>query len=89
MRSLILAFCGLLLLGSTVAFLLYVSLLSIISVILILVAVMFMFLLGMHVERRRHSPEIPSDTALPQMQGTQTLLEARDRSVTNIARVRA
>ena len=84
MPSLVLAFCGLLLLGSTAAFLLYVSLLSIISVVLILTAVMFMFLLGAHVERRRRVPEIPSEKTLPQMQGTHTLLGARDRSVTNI-----
>ena len=80
--SLILAFC-ILLLGSTVAFFLYVSLLSILSVVLILLAVMLMFLLGMQVERqRRRVPEIPSEKTLPHMQGTHTLLDARDRSVT-------
>jgi cytochrome c biogenesis protein CcdA len=79
--SLVFAFCGLLLLGTTAAFLLYVSLLSIIAVALILVAVMFMFLLGAHVERRRRVSEIPSEEALPQMQGTHTLLGAKDRSV--------
>ena len=84
MTSVVLAFCGLLLLGSTTAFLLYVSLLSIISVVLILTAVMFMFLLGVHVERRRHVPEIPSEKTLSQMQRTHTLLGARDRSVTNV-----
>jgi hypothetical protein len=71
-------------LGSTTAFLLYVSLLSIISVVLILSAAMFMFLFGVYVERRRRVPEIPSERTLPQMQGTHTLLGARDRSVTNI-----
>ena len=91
MQSLILGFCGLLLLGSTAAFLLYVSLLSILAVVLILVSVMLTFLLGIHVERQRHPvPEIPSEKKLPQMQGTHTLLDARDRSVTDIAtRVRA
>ena len=81
--SLILAFCILLLLGSTVAFLLYVSLLTILPVVLILMAVMLMFLLGMQVERhRRRVPEIPSGKTLRHMQGTHTLLDARDRSVT-------
>jgi len=69
MQSLILALCGMLLLGSTVAFLLYVSLLSIMTVVLIVVAVMFMFLFGVYVERqRRRVSEIPSETTLPQMQ---------------------
>jgi len=80
--SLILAFCTLLLLGSTVAFLLYVSLLTIMSVVLILVAVMLMFLLGMQVERQRRTvSEIPSEKTLPRMQRTHTLLAARDRSI--------
>ena len=78
--SLVFAFCGLLLLSSTAAFLLYVSLLSIVSVVLILTAVMFMFLLGVHVERNR-IPEIPSKETPPQMQATHMLLGARDRSV--------
>jgi hypothetical protein len=68
---------------------LYVSLLSIISVVLILTAVMFMFLLGVHVERRNRVPEIPSEKTLPQMQGTHTLLVARDRSVNLAAPGRA
>jgi len=89
MTSLALAFCGLLLLGSTAAFLLYVSLLSIISVVLILAAVMFMFLLGVHVERRHRASEIPSEKTLPQMQGPHTLLGARDRSVNLAAPGRA
>jgi hypothetical protein len=90
MPSLVLAFCGLLLLGSTAAFLLYVSLLSIVAVVLILTAAMFMFLLGVNVERRRRVLEIPSDKTLPQMQGTHTLLGARDRSITSMeARGRA
>ena len=90
MSSLVLALCGLLLLGSTAAFLLYVSLLSIIAVVLIVIAVMFMFLLGVNVERRRRVQEIPSDKTLPQMQGTHTLLGARDSSMTNMeARGRA
>jgi len=81
MPTLILAFCGLLLFGSTAAFLLYVSLLSIVAVVLILAAAMFMFLFGVHVERRRRVSEIPSEEALPQMQGTHTLLRAQDRAV--------
>jgi cytochrome c biogenesis protein CcdA len=80
MPSLVLAFCGLLLLGSTAAFLLYVSLLTIVAVVLILAAAMFMFVFGVHVERRRRVSEIPSEEALPQMQGTHTLLGARDGS---------
>src|SRR5258705_2937475 len=79
MPSLVLAFCGLLLFGSTAAFLLYVSLLTIGAVVLILAAAMFMFLFGVHVERRRRVSEIPSEEALSQMQGTRTLLCARDR----------
>ena len=82
--SLVLAFCGFLLLGATAAFLLYVSLLSIIAIVLILVAVMFMFLLGAHVERQRRVSEIHSKEALPQMQGTHTLLGAKDRSAHGI-----
>ena len=72
--SLVLAFCGLLLLGSTAAFLLYVSLLSIAAVILILATAMFMFVFGLTVERRRRVSEIPSEVALPQMQGAHTLI---------------
>jgi len=74
MPSLVLAFCGMLLLGSTAAFLLYVSLLSIIAVVLILTAVMFMFLLGVHVERRRRVPEIPSEETMPEVQETRSPL---------------
>ena len=91
MRSPILAFCGMLLLGSTGAFLLYVSVLSILSVVVILMVAMLMFQLGAQVERqRRRVPEIPSEKTLLHMQETHTLLDARDRSVTNIdARVRS
>jgi Flp pilus assembly protein TadB len=81
MPTLILAFCGLLLFGSTAAFLLYVSLLSIVAVVLILAAAMFMFLFGVHFERRRRISEIPSEEALPQMQATHTLLGVQDRAV--------
>jgi len=50
-----------LLLGSTAAFLLYVSILSILKVVVILMAVMLMFLLGVQVERQRlRVQEIPS-----------------------------
>ena len=66
-----------LLLGSTVAFLLYVSLLSIIAVVLILTAVMFMFLLGVHVERRRRVSENPSDETMPEVQETRSPLATR------------
>ena len=62
MRSSILAFCGMLLLGSTAAFLLYVSILSILTVVVILVASMLMFQLGVQSEKQRHRvPEIPSE----------------------------
>jgi hypothetical protein len=81
MPTLVIAFCGLLLFGSTAAFLLYVSLVSIVAVVLILTAAMFMFLFGVHVERRRRISEIPSEEALPAMQGTHTLLGAQDRAV--------
>jgi len=51
-----------LLLGSAGAFLLYVSLLSILTVVVILIALMLMLLLGVQIERqRRRVPEIPSD----------------------------
>jgi hypothetical protein len=90
MHSSILAFCLLLWLGSTVAFLLYVSLLSILSVVLILVAVMLMFLLGMQAERwRRRVPGIPSEETMPQVQGTHTAPEAPTRSVTQTVETRS
>jgi Flp pilus assembly protein TadB len=90
MRALITISCGMLL-GSIAAFLLYVSLLTVASVVLILVAVMFMFVLGIQVERqRRRVPEIPSEKILSHMHGTHTLLDTSDRSVTNTeAKVRA
>ena len=69
-----------LLLGSTAAFLLYVSLLSIIAVVLIVTAVMFMFLLGMHVERRRRVPEIPSEETMPEMQEARGALDTSLRA---------
>ncbi len=85
MRLLILAFCGLLLIGSTAAFLLYVSLLSILSVVLILTAAMFMFLLGVHVERQRtRIPENVAGRALPRVYGLNSSLDARGRSITTI-----
>ena len=62
MRAGVLVFCGMLLLGSAGAFLLYVSLLSILTVVVILIALMLMLLLGVEIERqRRRVPEIPSD----------------------------
>lgn len=90
MRSLILAFCGLLLLGSTVAFLLYVSLLSILSVVLILLAAMLMFLLGMRAERqRRRVPAIPSEETMRCVQGTHTAPDTRRRSATQTIETRS
>jgi uncharacterized membrane protein len=77
MRSPILVFCGTLLLGSVGAFLLYVSVLSILSVVVILTLAMFMFLLGGQVERQRRIPEIPSESTMPQVQDTRTPLDAR------------
>jgi Flp pilus assembly protein TadB len=71
MRVLILAFCGLLLLGSAAAFLLYVSILSILTVVVILMAAMLMFVLGVQVEKqRRRVPEIPPEEIMPPVQET-------------------
>jgi hypothetical protein len=82
MRSPILAFCGMLLLGSTAAFLLYVSILSILTVVVILMAVMLMFLLGAQVERQRlRVQEILSEKTMPPIQQTHTLLDAQGSSV--------
>ena len=50
MRLLMLAFCGMLLLASAGAFLLYVSILSILTVVVILMAAMLMFLLGVQLK---------------------------------------
>ncbi len=76
MRVLILAFCGMLLVGSTAAFLLYVSILSILSVVVTLSGMMFMFVLGIYVERKRSRVrEIPSESAVPRMQGAHTQLD--------------
>jgi uncharacterized protein (DUF58 family) len=73
MRVLILAFSGLLLLGSTVAFLLYVSILSILTVVVILIAAVLMFLLGVQVERQlRPRPENPSEGRMPEVQEART-----------------
>jgi hypothetical protein len=83
MRVLILAFFGLLLLGSTVAFLLYVSILSILTVVVILLAAALMFLLGVQVEReRRPVPEIPSEGMMPEVQEARTLLGRPRTSLT-------
>ena len=85
MRVLIRAFFGLLLLGSTVAFLLYVSILSILTVVVILLAAMLMFLLGVQVEReRRPVPEIPSEGMMPEVQEARTPL-GRPRTSLTIA----
>jgi hypothetical protein len=73
MRVLILVFCGLLLLGSTAAFILYVSILSILTAVVILMAAMLMFLLGVQVERQRRCvPEIPSEDMMPTVQETRS-----------------
>jgi len=74
-----LAFCGMLLLGSTVAFLLYVSVLSILTVVVILMAVMLMFFLGVQVERQRSRvTEIPSsEDMMPVVPETRALLGTR------------
>jgi len=53
MQYLILAFCGMLVLGSTGAFLLYVSILSIMTIALTMTALLLMFLLGVHFKRLR------------------------------------
>jgi hypothetical protein len=52
MQSLMLALSGILLLGSTGAFFLYVSILSIMAVAVILMALMLMFLLGVQAARQ-------------------------------------
>jgi uncharacterized protein (DUF58 family) len=81
MRVLILAFSGLLLLGSTVAFLLYVSILSILTVVVILLAAVLMFLSGVQVERqRRRLLENPSEGRMPEVQEVRTSLDARLRA---------
>jgi uncharacterized membrane protein len=82
MRFAILAFCGVLLLGSAGAFLLYVSVLSILAVVVILMAVMLMFQLGVQVERQRRVAEIPSESTMPQMQESRTPLDAQVSSFT-------
>ncbi len=75
MRSAILIFCGMLLLGSAGAFLLYVSILSILTVVVILMAAMLMFVIGVQVEKQRHRvPEIPSEETVPEMQETRGAL---------------
>jgi hypothetical protein len=53
MRRSILAFSGLLLLGSVAAFFLYVSLMSIMAVAVILMGLMLMFFLGVQSTRQR------------------------------------
>jgi hypothetical protein len=70
-----------LLLGSIGAFLLYVSVLSILTVVLILAAAMFMFVLGAEVEKRRRSvSEIPSKETVREVQETRTPLDVRVRA---------
>jgi Flp pilus assembly protein TadB len=75
MRSAILVFCGTLLLGSVGAFLLYVSILSILTVVVILMAAMLMFVLGVQVEKqRRRVPENPSEGTMLEVQETRSPL---------------
>ena len=65
MQSFILVFSGILLLGSTGAFFMYVSVLSIMAVGVILVALMLMFLLGVQVTRQGISiPVLPRASTL-------------------------
>ena len=58
----LLAFCGVLLLGSTGAFLLYVSAVSILTMIVSLLGLMLMFLLG--VQTARQPAPLPSKSGL-------------------------
>ena len=66
MQYLILAFCGILVLGSTAAFLLYVSILSIMTIVMMMLALLLMFFLGVQFKRRRTSVSShpTSDTGL-------------------------
>jgi hypothetical protein len=64
-------------LGSAGAFLLYVSVLSILTVLVILTAAMLMFQLGVLVERHRQVPEIPPETAMPKLQEPHAPLNVR------------
>lgn len=52
MQRLIMGFSGILLIGTTGAFFLNVSMLSMMSVVVILMALMFMFLLGVQTARQ-------------------------------------
>jgi hypothetical protein len=52
MQRLIMGFSGILLLGTTPAFFLYVSILSMMAVVVTLMALMFMFLLGVQAARQ-------------------------------------
>lgn len=77
MRVLILAICGALVVGSTGAFLLYVSILSILSVVVVLLAILFMFLLGVQVERQRSRvPEITSESKMHEIHETRMPIDA-------------
>jgi uncharacterized membrane protein len=55
MQRSILALCGILLLGSTGAFFLYVSILSIMAVVVLLMALILMFFLGVQAARQADS----------------------------------
>jgi hypothetical protein len=59
MQYLILAFCGILVLGSTGAFLLYVSILSIMTIVMMMLALLLMFFLGVQFKWRRTSVSSP------------------------------
>ena len=80
MRSPMVVFCAVLLLGSAGAFLLYVSILSILTVVVILIAATLMFQLGVQFEGKRRVPEIPSETEMPPVQETHTPLDSRVRA---------
>jgi hypothetical protein len=55
--------------------LLYVPVLSILTVVVILMAAMLMFVLGVQVEKqRRRGPEIPSERTMPEVQETRSSL---------------
>jgi hypothetical protein len=74
MQRSILAFSGLLLLGTTGAFFLYVSVLSIMTVVVMLMALMFMFLLGVQAARQ------PVPVAIIPLGGKLRLVRAEQRA---------
>jgi hypothetical protein len=86
MQSFIVAFSGILLLGSTGAFFLYVSVLSIMAVVVILMALLLMFLLGVQAARQRIPvPAFPWGRKLRLVQALDTPPEARSRPLGKVA----